>query len=187
MDHPGAAQVRRCAAPRRHRARLTRVRRSRSRGRCAIATRDIAAGELVLLERAFAFSPRDRFAHAVCHHCLADLPAERVGSSAFCSAACSAAAVRAACRRLRQRAHQPQQFAVHAAGGAGGGNGARQRLQRVVRWPLRTGERVPAQAGAAGCGAARTAAAEQAALQNAELPTRCAGSSARQWWQTACA
>jgi hypothetical protein len=69
--------------------------RVRSRGRCAIATRDIAAGELVLLERAIAFAPRDCFAHAVCHHCLADLPTHRVGASAFCSAACSTAVVRA--------------------------------------------------------------------------------------------
>jgi hypothetical protein len=63
-----------------------------------VATRAIAPGELLLLERAIAFAPRDRYAQGVCHHCLADLPAQRAAADAFCSAACAAAAVRVCVR-----------------------------------------------------------------------------------------
>jgi hypothetical protein len=61
-----------------------------------VATRAVAPGELLLLERAIAFAPRDRYARGVCHHCLSDLPSGRPASGdAFCSSACAAAAVRA--------------------------------------------------------------------------------------------
>lgn len=53
------------------------------RGRCAVATRAVAAGELVLLERAVAYTPRDAHAHRVCQGCLCQLP-----GGGWCSQRC---------------------------------------------------------------------------------------------------
>ncbi|KAG2452933.1 hypothetical protein HYH02_002272 [Chlamydomonas schloesseri] len=126
------------------------------RGRGLVASRPIAAGEVVLSEAPMLAYPSDKHQHQVCYHCLAAMPPgadvlrHRPTGRRFCSDACldaalqSYLAVETAAAAARARSSTPA-----AGGGAGSQGGAVAAASSPAAASVSASGAAPSSAGAA--------------------------------------